>query len=208
MLRQWIDLLFRAIVNSETASYWSPNKAADNSYLFMQDSVDGNRSLMATKVALASRLRPTHPRPGTQTFFSTQHPISLSLPKPIKTSTAAFALSVFAKAFSGNRQGVLGGRSNRNHQSAHYWYGSQCKTDNDASFAFLVDGATTTHRCSQRWSVDKPLTSLNPELTTNKVSQLPQDQMITTLTWPGQGDKLVYIANVPEYRLVARHCYR
>ncbi|CAH7138025.1 Methyl-accepting chemotaxis protein [Vibrio chagasii] len=116
----------------------------------------------------------------------------LIITEPYQDFDGSIVIS-FAKAFSGQKQGVL---------AADLTVTSiidtvlNVKLDNDG-FAFLVDGNNNIVAYSDEALSQKPLTSLNPELTANRVSQLIQTQTITTLAWPGQGDKLVYIANVP-----------
>lgn len=136
---------------------------------------------------------PTGYDPRTRPWYKDANATSdLIITEPYQDFDGSIVIS-FAKAFNGDRQGVL---------AADLTVTSiidtvlNVKLDNDG-FAFLVDGNNNIVAYSDEELSQKPLTSLNPELTTNKVSQLLQDQMITTLTWPGQGDKLVYIANVP-----------
>ncbi|WP_372384708.1 methyl-accepting chemotaxis protein [Vibrio sp. BS-M-Sm-2] len=131
--------------------------------------------------------------PRTRPWYKDANATSdLVITEPYQDFDGSIVIS-FAKAFSGDRQGVL---------AADLTVTSiidtvlNVKLDNDG-FAFLVDGNNNIVAYTDEELSQKPLTSLNPGLTANKVSQLIQDQMITTLTWPGQGDKLVYIANVP-----------
>ncbi|WP_299686061.1 methyl-accepting chemotaxis protein [uncultured Vibrio sp.] len=116
----------------------------------------------------------------------------LIITEPYQDIDGSIVIS-FAKAFYGERQGVL---------AADLTVTSIIDTvlnvhlDNDG-FAFLVDGNNNIVAYNDEALSQQPLTSLNPELTANKVSQLLQNQTITTIAWPGQGDKLVYMANVP-----------
>ncbi|CAH6926266.1 Methyl-accepting chemotaxis protein [Vibrio chagasii] len=131
--------------------------------------------------------------PRTRPWYKDANAASdLIITEPYQDFDGSIVIS-FAKAFSGQKQGVL---------AADLTVTSiidtvlNVKLDNDG-FAFLVDGNNNIVAYSDEALSQKPLTSLNPELTANRVSQLIQTQTITTLAWPGQGDKLVYIANVP-----------
>ncbi|CAH6794144.1 Methyl-accepting chemotaxis protein [Vibrio chagasii] len=131
--------------------------------------------------------------PRTRPWYKDANTASdLIITEPYQDFDGSIVIS-FAKAFSGQKQGVL---------AADLTVTSiidtvlNVKLDNDG-FAFLVDGNNNIVAYSDEALSQKPLTSLNPELTANRVSQLIQNQTITTLAWPGQGDKLVYIANVP-----------
>ncbi|MDN3700403.1 methyl-accepting chemotaxis protein [Vibrio artabrorum] len=116
----------------------------------------------------------------------------LIITEPYQDFDGSIVIS-FAKAFNGEKQGVLAADLTVNSVIDTVL---NVKLDNDG-FAFLVDGNNNIVAYSDEELSQKPLTSLNPELTTSKVSQLINNQTITTLAWPGQGDKLVYIANVP-----------
>ncbi|CAH7237974.1 Methyl-accepting chemotaxis protein [Vibrio chagasii] len=131
--------------------------------------------------------------PRTRPWYKDANTASdLIITEPYQDFDGSIVIS-FAKAFSGQKQGVL---------AADLTVTSiidtvlNIKLDNDG-FAFLVDGNNNIVAYSDEALSQKPLTSLNPELTANRVSQLIQNQTITTLAWPSQGDKLVYIANVP-----------
>ncbi|MFV8463444.1 methyl-accepting chemotaxis protein [Vibrio campbellii] len=131
--------------------------------------------------------------PRTRPWYKDANAASdLIITEPYQDFDGSIVIS-FAKAFSGQKQGVL---------AADLTVTSiidtvlNVKLDNDG-FAFLVDGNNNIVAYSDEALSQKPLTSLNPELTANRVSQLIQNQTITTLAWPGQGDKLVYIASVP-----------
>ncbi|CAH6921265.1 Methyl-accepting chemotaxis protein [Vibrio chagasii] len=131
--------------------------------------------------------------PRTRPWYKDANTASdLIITEPYQDFDGSIVIS-FAKAFSGQKQGVL---------AADLTVTSiidtvlNVKLDNDG-FAFLVDGNNNIVAYSDEALSQKPLTSLNPELTANRVSQLIQNQTITTLAWPSQGDKLVYIANVP-----------
>ncbi len=131
--------------------------------------------------------------PRTRPWYKDANAASdLIITEPYQDFDGSIVIS-FAKAFSGQKQGVL---------AADLTVTSiidtvlNVKLDNDG-FAFLVDGNNNIVAYSDEALSQKPLTSLNPELTANRVSQLIQNQTITTLAWPSQGDKLVYIANVP-----------
>ncbi len=136
---------------------------------------------------------PTDYDPRTRPWYKDANTASdLIITEPYQDFDGSIVIS-FAKAFSGQKQGVL---------AADLTVTSiidtvlNVKLDNDG-FAFLVDGNNNIVAYSDEALSQKPLTSLNPELTANRVSQLIQNQTITTLAWPSQGDKLVYIANVP-----------
>jgi methyl-accepting chemotaxis protein len=67
----------------------------------------------------------------------------------------------------------------------------------NAGFSFLVDGNNNIVAYQDEKLSQKPLTNLNPVLTTNKISELIETAYISTITWPSQGDKLVFVVNIP-----------
>lgn len=131
--------------------------------------------------------------PRTRPWYKDANAASdLIITEPYQDFDGSIVIS-FAKAFSGQKQGVL---------AADLTVTSIIDTvlnvelDNDG-FAFLVDGNNHIVAYSDETLSQKPLTSLNPELTANRVSQLVQNQTITPLAWPGLGEQLIYIAKVP-----------
>ncbi|MCA2423175.1 methyl-accepting chemotaxis protein, partial [Vibrio alginolyticus] len=64
-------------------------------------------------------------------------------------------------------------------------------------FAFLVDGNNNLVAYKDEKLSQKPLTTLNPELTRDKMANLAQHAKLETITWPKQGDQLIYVAQVP-----------
>lgn len=116
----------------------------------------------------------------------------LILTEPYQDFDGSIVIS-FAKAFSGAKKGVL---------AADLTVTSiideilSVKLDNDG-FAFLVDGKNNIVAYQDEQLSQKPLTQLNPVLTDQKMDSLVKDATLTSLTWPNQGNKLLYIANVP-----------
>ena len=116
----------------------------------------------------------------------------LIITEPYQDFDGSIVIS-FAKAFSGNKDGVLAADltvSNIIEEVLHV------TLDNDG-FSFLVDGNNNIVAYKDEKLSQKPLTDLNPELSTNKVAQLIDTAGISTITWPGQGDKLIFVSNVP-----------
>ena len=68
--------------------------------------------------------------------------------------------------------------------------------DNDG-FSFLVDGNNNIVAYQDEKLSQQPLTELNPLLSADKVQQLVNTSSISTVSWPEQGDKLIFVANVP-----------
>ncbi|MEZ9411535.1 chemotaxis protein [Vibrio lentus] len=131
--------------------------------------------------------------PRTRPWYKDANATSeLIITEPYQDFDGSIVIS-FAKSFSGQKQGVL---------AADLTVTSIIDTvlnvelDNDG-FAFLVDGNNHIVAYSDETLSQKPLTSLNPELNANRVSQLVQNQTITPLAWPGLGEQLIYIAKVP-----------
>ncbi|KZX55713.1 chemotaxis protein [Vibrio sp. HI00D65] len=131
--------------------------------------------------------------PRTRPWYKDANATSeLIITEPYQDFDGSIVIS-FAKSFSGQKQGVL---------AADLTVTSIIDTvlnvelDNDG-FAFLVDGNNYIVAYSDETLSQKPLTSLNPELTANRVSQLVQNQTITPLAWPSLGEQLIYIAKVP-----------
>ena len=99
----------------------------------------------------------------------------------------------FAKAFRGSKNGVL---------AADLTVTSIIEEvlnvglDNDG-FSFLVDGNNNIVAYQDEKLSQQPLTELNPLLSADKVQQLVNTSSISTVSWPEQGDKLIFVANVP-----------
>jgi methyl-accepting chemotaxis protein len=99
----------------------------------------------------------------------------------------------FAKAFNGDKQGVLAADLTVTNIIDEVL---NVSLDN-AGFSFLVDGNNNIVAYQDEKLSQKPLTNLNPVLTTNKISELIETAYISTITWPSQGDKLVFVVNIP-----------
>jgi len=99
----------------------------------------------------------------------------------------------FAKAFNGDKQGVLAADLTVTNIIDEVL---NVSLDN-AGFSFLVDGNNNIVAYQDEKLSQKPLTNLNPVLTTNKISELIETAYISTITWASQGDKLVFVVNIP-----------
>ncbi|MGD8111486.1 methyl-accepting chemotaxis protein [Vibrio sp. TRT 17S01] len=100
----------------------------------------------------------------------------------------------FAKAFSGNKQGVLAADLPVTNIIKEVL---NVSLDNDG-FALLVDGNNNIVAYQDEAASQKPLTSINQALTPERMKALQNQRDLATVTWPEQGDKLVYVANVPD----------
>ncbi|HCH2369326.1 TPA: methyl-accepting chemotaxis protein [Vibrio parahaemolyticus] len=99
----------------------------------------------------------------------------------------------FAKAFNQNKQGVLAADLAVTDIINEVL---NIQLDNNG-FAFLVDGNNNLVAYKDEKLSQKPLTTLNPELTRDKMANLAQHAKLETITWPKQGDQLIYVAQVP-----------
>ncbi|BCN25312.1 methyl-accepting chemotaxis protein [Vibrio alfacsensis] len=99
----------------------------------------------------------------------------------------------FAKAFNQGKQGVLAADLTVTDIINEVL---NIKIDNDG-FAFLVDGNNNLVAYKDENLSQKPLTDLNPSLTQSTMMDLANDAKLDTISWPNQGDKLIYVANVP-----------
>lgn len=99
----------------------------------------------------------------------------------------------FAKAFNLNKQGVLAADLAVTDIINEVL---NIQLDNNG-FAFLVDGNNNLVAYKDEKLSQKPLTTLNPELTRDKMANLAQHAKLETITWPKHGDQLIYIAQVP-----------
>ncbi|MDW2172655.1 methyl-accepting chemotaxis protein, partial [Vibrio sp. 1567] len=99
----------------------------------------------------------------------------------------------FAKAFNQNKQGVLAADLAVTDIISEVL---NIQLDNNG-FAFLVDGNNNLVAYKDEKLSQKPLTTLNPELTRDKMANLAQHAKLETITWPKQGDQLIYVAQVP-----------
>ncbi|UUM30838.1 methyl-accepting chemotaxis protein [Vibrio japonicus] len=116
----------------------------------------------------------------------------LIITEPYQDFDGSIVIS-FAKAFSGHKNGVLAADltvSNIIEEVLHV------TLDNDG-FSFLVDGNNNIVAYKDEKLSQKPLTDLNPALSEDKVRQLISTAGISTITWPKQGDKLIFVTNVP-----------
>ncbi|MBN3495515.1 methyl-accepting chemotaxis protein [Vibrio neptunius] len=99
----------------------------------------------------------------------------------------------FAKAFNGRKNGVLAADLTVTSIIEEVL---NVHLDNDG-FSFLVDGKNNIVAYQDEKLSQQPLTELNPALAADKVHQLVNTSTISTIHWPQQGDKLIYVVNVP-----------
>ncbi|MGR5069834.1 methyl-accepting chemotaxis protein [Vibrio alfacsensis] len=99
----------------------------------------------------------------------------------------------FAKAFNQGKQGVLAADLTVTDIINKVL---NIKMDNDG-FAFLVDGNNNLVAYKDENLSQKPLTDLNSALTHSTMMDLADDAKLDTIPWPNQGDKLIYVAKVP-----------
>ncbi|WP_282067024.1 methyl-accepting chemotaxis protein [Vibrio rotiferianus] len=99
----------------------------------------------------------------------------------------------FAKAFNQGKQGVLAADLAVTDIIDEVL---NIQLDNDG-FAFLVDGKNNIVAYQDAKLSQKPLTMLNPELSAASMNKLSQDAQLATISWPNQGEKLIYVAKVP-----------
>lgn len=99
----------------------------------------------------------------------------------------------FAKAFSGSKQGVLAADLTVTNIIDEVL---NTTLDNDG-FTFLVDGNNNIVAYQDESLSQQPLTKLNPILNQAKIQALVEESSISTVSWPQQGDKLIYVTRVP-----------
>ncbi|MDE1326563.1 methyl-accepting chemotaxis protein [Vibrio aestuarianus] len=99
----------------------------------------------------------------------------------------------FAKAFHGQKQGVLAADLTVTNIIKEVL---SVKLDNQG-FAFLVDGKNNIVAYKDEALSQKPLTDLNGQLSSQKMATLVQGNQVATISWPQQGDKLVYVSRIP-----------
>lgn len=128
-------------------------------------------------------------RPWYQDAMSTSE---LIITEPYQDFDGSIVIS-FAKAFTGAEQGVLAADLKVTNIIDEVL---NVSLDNDG-FSFLVDGNNNIVAYKDEKLSQQPLTKLNPELTTNKITELINAGDISTVSWPSQGDKLIFVANVP-----------
>lgn len=116
----------------------------------------------------------------------------LILTEPYQDFDGSIVVS-FAKAFSGNKKGVLAADLTVTNIINEVL---NISIDNNG-FTFLVDGNNNIVAYQDEKLSQKPLTDLNPNLTSTKIRQLVDTSAISTVSWPEQGDQLIYVANVP-----------
>ncbi|MGF1694061.1 methyl-accepting chemotaxis protein [Vibrio lamellibrachiae] len=116
----------------------------------------------------------------------------LILTEPYQDFDGSIVIS-FAKAFSGTKQGVLAADLTVTTIIEEIL---SVKLDNDG-FAFLVDGNNNIVAYQDEQLSQKPLTQLNPALSKQKMGSLIQNSTLSSMSWPEQGNKLLYVTNVP-----------
>ncbi|MDE1243712.1 methyl-accepting chemotaxis protein [Vibrio aestuarianus] len=99
----------------------------------------------------------------------------------------------FAKAFHGQKQGVLAAYLTVTNIIKEVL---SVKLDNQG-FAFLVDGKNNIVAYKDEALSQKPLTDLNGQLSSQQMATLVQGNQVATISWPQQGDKLVYVSRIP-----------
>ncbi|MDE1266067.1 methyl-accepting chemotaxis protein [Vibrio aestuarianus] len=99
----------------------------------------------------------------------------------------------FAKAFHGQKQGVLAADLTVTNIIKEVL---SVKLDNQG-FAFLVDGKNNIVAYKDEALSQKPLTDLNGQLSSQQMATLVQGNQVATISWPQQGDKLVYVSRIP-----------
>ncbi|EKO3807638.1 methyl-accepting chemotaxis protein [Vibrio harveyi] len=99
----------------------------------------------------------------------------------------------FAKAFNQGKKGVLAADLAVTDIIKEVL---NIQLDNDG-FAFLVDGNNNLVAYKDEKLSQKPLTELNPALTHSTMMTLAGEARLDTIQWPSQGDKLIYVAKVP-----------
>lgn len=99
----------------------------------------------------------------------------------------------FAKAFSGSKQGVLAADLTVTNIIDEVL---NTTLDNDG-FTFLVDGNNNIVAYQDESLSQQPLTKLNPILNQAKIQALVEESSISTVSWPQQGDKLIYVIRAP-----------
>ncbi|MEF1183106.1 methyl-accepting chemotaxis protein [Vibrio sinaloensis] len=116
----------------------------------------------------------------------------LIITEPYQDFDGSIVIS-FAKAFRGSKEGVLAADLTVTNIIDEVL---NVSLDNDG-FTFLVDGNNNIVAYQDEKLSQKPLTQLNPSLSAQKISQLIDTAYISTITWPEQGDKLIFVANIP-----------
>ena len=116
----------------------------------------------------------------------------LILTEPYQDFDGSIVVS-FAKAFSGERKGVLAADLTVTNIISEVL---NVTLDNDG-FTFLVDGNNNIVAYQDEKLSQQPLTVLNPVLSHNMVNELVSKSALSTISWPDQGDKLIYVTNVP-----------
>jgi len=116
----------------------------------------------------------------------------LILTEPYQDFDGSIVVS-FAKAFSGERKGVLAADLTVTNIISEVL---NVTLDNDG-FTFLVDGNNNIVAYQDEKLSQQPLTVLNPALSHSMINELVSKSALSTIHWPEQGDKLIYVTNVP-----------
>ncbi|KOO13250.1 chemotaxis protein [Vibrio xuii] len=128
-------------------------------------------------------------RPWYQDAMNTS---GLIITEPYQDFDGSIVVS-FAKAFSGDKNGVLAADLTVTNIIDEVL---NITLDNDG-FTFLVDGNNNIVAYQDESLSQQPLTKLNSQLSATQVQDLVNNSSISTISWPEQGDKLIYVANVP-----------
>ena len=116
----------------------------------------------------------------------------LVLTEPYQDFDGSIVVS-FAKAFSGASNGVLAADLTVTNIIDEVL---NVSLDNDG-FAFLIDGSNNIVAYQDESLTQKAITDLNPSLNKEKIAQLIDNSSLSTISWPNQGDKLIYMDRVP-----------
>ncbi|MEZ8102195.1 methyl-accepting chemotaxis protein [Vibrio bivalvicida] len=116
----------------------------------------------------------------------------LILTEPYQDFDGSIVVS-FAKAFSGERKGVLAADLTVTNIISEVL---NVSLDNDG-FTFLVDGNNNIVAYQDEKLSQQPLTVLNPALSQSMINELVSKSALSTISWPEQGNKLIYVTNVP-----------
>ncbi|EEX93448.1 methyl-accepting chemotaxis protein [Vibrio orientalis CIP 102891 = ATCC 33934] len=136
---------------------------------------------------------PTDYDPRTRPWYQdAMNASGLIITEPYQDFDGSIVIS-FAKAFSGNKNGVLAADLTVTNIIDEVL---NITLDNDG-FTFLVDGNNNIVAYQDESLSQQPLTKLNPQLSATQVKELVSNSSISTISWPEQGDKLIYVANVP-----------
>ncbi|WP_070963486.1 methyl-accepting chemotaxis protein [Vibrio sonorensis] len=117
---------------------------------------------------------------------------NLVITEPYQDFDGSIVVS-FAKSFSGSLKGVLAADlpvTDIVEEVIGVHLGNE-------GFAVLIDGSNNIVAYHDAEKVQQPLSSLNPELTPQKVTDIQKAEQLTSVNWPELGEKLVFSSQVP-----------